>query len=51
MGKHGLDITPWLIWFLETMEDAITTAQTRVQRVKRLSFGKNMYLPHSMSDK
>lgn len=33
IGKHGLDITPWLIWFLETMEDAITTAQTRVRRV------------------
>lgn len=35
MGKHGLDITPWLILFLETMEAAITTAQTRVQRVMK----------------
>lgn len=33
IGKHGLDITPWLIWFLETLEDAITTAHARVQRI------------------
>ena len=47
IGKHGLDITPWLIWFLETMEDAITTAQTRVQRVvkKTLFWQKHVSTP------
>lgn len=33
MGQHGLDVTPWLIWFLQTMEDAIDTANARVQRL------------------
>ena len=47
IGKHGLDITPWLIWFLETMEDAITTAQTRVRRVvqKTLFWQKHVATP------
>jgi Fic family protein len=47
IGKHGLDITPWLIWFLETMEDAITTAQTRVRRVvqKTLFWQKHVSTP------
>ncbi|MBR5444378.1 MAG: cysteine-rich CWC family protein [Paludibacteraceae bacterium] len=47
IGKHGMDITPWLIWFLETMEDAITTAQTRVQRVvqKTLFWQKHVATP------
>ncbi len=37
MGKHGLDITPWLLWFLLTLEDAIDTAQTRTLQVIRKS--------------
>jgi len=47
IGKHGMDITPWLIWFLETMEDAITTAQKRVRRVvqKTLFWQKHVATP------
>ncbi|MBR5595114.1 MAG: Fic family protein [Alistipes sp.] len=47
IGKHGMDITPWLIWFLETMEDAITKAQARVQRVvqKTLFWQKHVATP------
>jgi Fic family protein len=37
MGKHGLDITQWLLWFLLTLEDAIDTAQTRTLQVIRKS--------------
>ena len=33
MGKHGLDITQWLLWFLQTMENAIDTAVEKTQRV------------------
>ena len=33
MGKHGLDITQWLLWFLQTMESAIDTAVEKTQRV------------------
>ena len=36
-GKHGLDITQWLIWFLQTMEDAISTAMSNTQRVLQKS--------------
>ena len=32
MGKHGLDITRWLVWFLQTMENAINTAVEKTQR-------------------
>ena len=32
MGKHGLDITRWLVWFLQTMENAIDTAVEKTQR-------------------
>ena len=32
MGKHGLDITRWLMWFLQTMENAIDTAVEKTQR-------------------
>ncbi|MBO7083122.1 MAG: Fic family protein [Bacteroidales bacterium] len=37
MGKHGLDITRWLLWFLQTMENAIDTATEKTQRVIRKS--------------
>ena len=37
IGKHGLDITPWLLWFLKTMENAIDTATEKTQRVIRKS--------------
>ena len=37
MGKHGLDITRWLLWFLQTMENAIDTAVEKTQRVIRKS--------------
>ena len=37
MGKHGLDITQWLLWFLQTMENAIDTAAEKTQRVVRKS--------------
>lgn len=37
MGKHGLDITQWLLWFLQTMENAIDTAVEKTQRVIRKS--------------
>ena len=33
MGKHGMDITRWLLWFLQTMENAIDTAVGKTQRV------------------
>lgn len=47
IGKHGLDITPWLIWFLETMEEAITIARERVQHVvkKTLFWQKHISTP------
>lgn len=47
MGKHGLDITPWLSWFLQTMEDAIDTAYIRVQRLlkKTLFWQKHRSTP------
>ena len=32
-GKHGLDITQWLVWFLQTLEDAIDSAHERTQQV------------------
>ena len=34
-GRHGLDITQWLVWFLQTLEDAIDTARERTARVLR----------------
>ena len=37
MGKHGLDITRWLLWFLQTMENAIDTAVEKTQRVVQKS--------------
>ena len=37
-GMHGLDVTQWLIWFLQTMQEAIDTAHEKVQRVVRKSF-------------
>ena len=36
-GKHGLDITPWLIWFLQTLQDAIDTANGKTDRIVRKS--------------
>lgn len=35
MGKHGLDITRWILRFLRTMESAIDTAVGKTQRVVR----------------
>ena len=37
MGKHGMDITRWLLWFLQTMENAIDTAVEKTQRAIRKS--------------
>ena len=37
MGKHGMDITRWLLWFLQTMENAIDTAVETTQRVVQKS--------------
>lgn len=37
MGKHGLDITRWLLWFLQTLETAIDTAIENTHRVIRKS--------------
>ena len=37
MGKHGLDITQWLLWFLQTMENAIDTAVEKTRQVVRKS--------------
>ena len=37
MGKHGMDITRWLLWFLHTMENAIDTAVAKTQRVVKKS--------------
>ena len=37
MGKHGMDITRWLLWFLQTMESAIDTAVEKTQRMIRKS--------------
>ncbi len=36
-GKHGLDITLWLTWFLQTLEDAIDTAKTCTERIVQKS--------------
>ena len=51
IGKHGLDITPWLIWFLETMEDAITTAQARVQRVVQKTLFWQKYVSTPLNER
>jgi len=32
-GKHGLDITPWLIWFLQTLQEAIESALAKTDRI------------------
>ena len=32
-----MDITPWLIWFLQTMEEAISTAMNNVNRILQKS--------------
>ena len=32
-GKHGLDITPWLTWFLQTLRDSIETALAKTDRI------------------
>ena len=37
MGKHGLDITRWLLWFLQTMGNAIDTAIEKTQRAIHIS--------------
>ena len=37
-GMHGLDVTQWLIWFLQTMQVAIEIAHEKVQRVVKKSF-------------
>ena len=33
MGTHGMDITRWLLWFLQTLENAIDTSIQKTQRV------------------
>ena len=37
IGKHGLDITQWLLWFLQTLGNAIETANDKTRRVVRKS--------------
>ena len=32
-GKHGLDVTEWLTWFLQTLEEAIDTAREKTELV------------------
>lgn len=51
IGKHGPDITLWLIWFLETMEDAITTAQARVQRVVQKTLFWQKYVSTPLNER
>lgn len=34
-GKHSLDITQWLVWFLLTLEDALDTALYQAEQVLR----------------
>ena len=42
-GKHGLDITQWILWFLQTMEVAIDTAIEKTQRtIKKSLFWQEM---------
>ena len=42
-GKHGLDITQWILWFLQTMEVAIDTAIEKTQRtIKKSIFWQEM---------
>ena len=36
-GKHGLNITTWLIWFLQTLKDAINTANEKTDRIVQKS--------------
>ena len=31
--KHGVDITPWLVWFLQTLAEAINAALVKIDRV------------------
>ncbi|PWW38447.1 Fic/DOC family protein [Idiomarina loihiensis] len=31
--KHGADITPWLVWFLQTLDEAIDAALVKIDRV------------------
>lgn len=42
-GKHGLDITQWILWFLQTMEVAIDTAIEKTQStIKKSLFWQEM---------
>ena len=50
-GKHGLDITQWLIWFLQTMEEAIATAMHNVQRVLKKSLFWQTYASTSLNER
>ena len=50
-GKHGLDITQWLIWFLQTMEEAIVTAMNNVQRVLRKSLFWQKHASTSLNER
>lgn len=51
MGKHGLDITRWLMWFLQTMENAIDTAVERTQRAIRKSLFWQKYRTIALNER
>ncbi len=50
-GKHGLDITVWLSWFLQTLEDAINTASMRTERTVRKSLFWQKYQTTVLNDR
>lgn len=36
-GKHGLDITQWIVWFLQTLDEAVQTALDKTDRIVQKS--------------
>ena len=36
-GKHGLDITQWIVWFLQTLDEAVLTALDKTDRIVQKS--------------
>ena len=51
IGLHGLDITQWLVWFLQTLEEAIDVAQEKVQRIVKKSYFWQRHLSQQLNER
>ena len=51
IGMHGLDITQWLVWFLQTLEEAIDVAQEKVQRIVKKSYFWQRHLSQQLNER